>query len=98
MAFIILPIFFATAHAILKIEEYHLEHIQSRGAFRPIVDQQKYLTDYKVNYLITVTYCFVCWRESSSSPMTTCKPYRKDSSKQWADSKSRNLQTMRPSK
>ena len=41
-----------------------------------------------------VTYCFVCWRESSSGAMTTCKSHRKDRSKQRVDTKSRNLQTM----
>ena len=62
IGFIILRIFF-TPHVVLKIGEYlwifhsfsSVGYIQSCDAFRPITQQRKYLMDYKVGYLLSVT-------------------------------------------
>ena len=58
IVFILLQIFFAT-HAVLEIGQYHSDILQfvlvtsrdkSRGSFRPIVRERKYLMDYKSHY------------------------------------------------
>ena len=62
IVFTIVQIFFPT-RTVLKIGEYHsdipqfwLGHIQSRGAFRPISHELKYLMDFKSNYAILYKY------------------------------------------